>query len=184
MFNYAKLILASHARLQTPSCFCMSCIYVHNDAFHCRHFPRKFLRAIIFNIHHQHQHNRGIRGRGFVTIGHKTSEAAPPPTKPSSFILRLCLCNYLYFSSLPIRPNSHLGYLTLVTNQVHIFMEKLRSSRGWDWDCLCTCLIYHFYFSSSISVYLISLSIVSYIRFYKKSKPEPKNVLNINIYET
>ena len=67
--------------------FCMSCIYVHNDAFHCRHFPRKFLRAIIFNIHHQHQHNRGIRGRGFVTIGHKTSEAAPPPpTKPSSFI--------------------------------------------------------------------------------------------------
>ena len=83
------------------SCFCMSCIYVHNDAFHCRHFPRKILRAIIFNIHHQHQHNRGIRGRGFVTIGHKTSEAAPPPTKPSSFILRLCLCNYLYFSSLP-----------------------------------------------------------------------------------
>jgi hypothetical protein len=81
----------------------MSCIYVHNDAFHCRHFPGKFLRAIIiFNIHHQHQHNRGISGRGFVTIGHKTSEAAaPPPTKPSSFILRLCLCNYLYFSSLP-----------------------------------------------------------------------------------
>lgn len=32
VFNYAKLILASHAR--SWDFFCMSCIYVHNDAFH------------------------------------------------------------------------------------------------------------------------------------------------------
>ena len=83
VFNYAKLILASHAR-QTDS-FCMSCIYVHNDAFHCR--QGGFARAGAYKHHRQ-------SGRGFVTIGDKTSAKARS--------LRLCFGNYLYFpTSLP-----------------------------------------------------------------------------------
>ena len=78
VFNYAKLILASHAR-QTDS-FCMSCIYVHNDAFHCR--QGGFARAGAYKHHRQ-------SGRGFVTIGDKTSAKARS--------LRLCFGNYLYF---------------------------------------------------------------------------------------